>query len=383
MISTRPARTGPAWPTPEHELLLRAALLAGDEARDSWLRWRSAQRSPVLAPAEVRLLPLAAHNLASSGLDDPLLARGREAQRLTWGRNQALLRAARPVIDALQEGRIPVLLLKGAALEAAYGTFALRPMSDIDLLVPTADADRARALCAAAGFAPSYHLPASYLPLVHAMGYRDAAGYELDLHWHALVECCRPDADTDLWERAVPLCVAGQEVLGLAPSDQVLHVVAHGQRWSEPPPRHWLADLVLVLRTTSGTLDWRDLVAVAAAKGLVLQLVSALDYARDCLQAPVPTEVLAELRRLPARPGARLEMRWRQRPPGLLPGLLLHWFDHRRLRGDAPWWRALATFPHYLRQAWGLTTLGQLPLAAVRKSTQRLRAAHGGRPTSS
>jgi hypothetical protein len=361
-----------AWPTHDEELLLRAALLDGEEARDSWLRWRRIERSPALDPATTRLLPLVAHNLASSGLDDPLLARGRRAQSLVWGRNQALLRAAAPVIEGLEQQGIPVLLLKGAALASAYGSFALRPMNDVDLLVPTADAGRARAICTAAGFSASYWLPASCLPLVHAMGYRDAGGRELDLHWHALWECCQPDADADLWRRAVPLRVGGREVLGLAPSDQALHVVAHGLRWSAPPSVHWLADLVLVLRGPIGALRWEDLVAAAVAKGLVLQLRSVLVYARDRLQAPVPAPVLADLRRLPVRRGARLEMRLRQRPPGLVSGFLLHWFDHLRLGDHAEGWGALASFPQHLRRAWGLAILGQLPLAAVRKSKLRL-----------
>lgn len=376
-------RSPSAWPTPEQELLLRAAVLSGPEARDSWLQYRRTQSSATPEPAAMRLLPLVAHNLAGSGLDDPLLARGREAQCSTWGRNQALLRAARPVIEALREQRVPVILLKGAALTAAYGSAALRPMSDVDLLVPTAEAERARAICSAAGFTPSSRLPASYLPLVHAMGYRDVAGHELDLHWHALWECCQADADADLWERAVPLRVGGGEVLALAPAHQVLHIVAHGLRWSQSPSLHWLADLVLLLRRAAGTIRWGDLAQATLARGLVLQLRSALEYARDRLQAPVPAWALADLERLPVPRGASLEMRLRERPPGLLSGLLLHWFDHRRLAGPTSWWRALAGFPHYMRQAWGLGSLRGLPLAAARKSTERLRTARAGRTAAS
>lgn len=360
------------WPTSEDELLLRAALLGGEEGRVAWRQWRREHRGEELAPAARRLLPLLAHNLAAGDPEDPLLASGRQAQRLVWGRNQALLQAVVPVVEALHARGIPVLVLKGAALAPAYGSLALRPMSDVDLLVPPPVAACARALCATAGFVPSYDLPPSYLPFVHAQGYRDAAGHELDLHWHALWECCRDEADEDLWRRAVPARIGRLDVLALAPSDQVLHVVGHGLRWSDPPSVHWLADLVLVLRAAGAGLDWGALVEAAGRRELVLQLRCALAYAGDRLQAAVLPHVLDELGRLPLRRGARLEMRLRARPPGLLPGLLLHWFDHRRL-GARSWWRDLASFPLHLRQAWGLAHAGQLPLEVARKSLRRVR----------
>lgn len=60
----------------------------------------------------------------------------------TAARNVRLYEELRPLLLALHEVGIPVLVLKGAYLaEQVYCNIALRPMSDIDLLVP---ASRAR-----------------------------------------------------------------------------------------------------------------------------------------------------------------------------------------------------------------------------------------------
>jgi hypothetical protein len=54
-----------------------------------------------------------------------------------WAKNTHSRAELRRVLDVLKEQEIPVILLKGAALaEAVYGDVGLRPMSDLDLLVP-------------------------------------------------------------------------------------------------------------------------------------------------------------------------------------------------------------------------------------------------------
>ncbi len=62
----------PGWyPTRQQELLLRAALLDGDSARESWKEWRSAIDIDLIDLGSQRLLPLLYRNLNRLEIEDP------------------------------------------------------------------------------------------------------------------------------------------------------------------------------------------------------------------------------------------------------------------------------------------------------------------------
>jgi hypothetical protein len=67
--------------------------------------------------------------------------------------NQVRMRVLGDVLSACETARIRVLVLKGAALaHIIYPDISLRPMSDLDLLVPASEAHRAQQVLAALGF---------------------------------------------------------------------------------------------------------------------------------------------------------------------------------------------------------------------------------------
>ena len=67
--------------------------------------------------------------------------------------NQVRTRVLCDILSACEAARIPVLVLKGAALShIIYPDISLRPMSDLDLLVPTSEAHRAQQVLAGLGF---------------------------------------------------------------------------------------------------------------------------------------------------------------------------------------------------------------------------------------
>src|SRR5690242_11253266 len=126
-----------AWPTKEQELLLRAALLRGDEALAAWRRWRPLFEAGSFDEGSRRLLPLLYRNLKLEQLPDHLFNRLKEEYLHTWSQNQFCLRRIQSVIAAFNEIAIRHMLLKGAALAILYyEDVGLRPMKDIDLLVP-------------------------------------------------------------------------------------------------------------------------------------------------------------------------------------------------------------------------------------------------------
>jgi hypothetical protein len=365
---------GGSWPDPRQVLLLRAALLAREPALAAWRAWRAGADLDAVDPGSFRLLPLLWHHLTELGVEDPLLERCRGVFRHTWSKNQLLLHRAAPVLAALRRAGIDVLVLKGGAMAARYyPSPGARPMNDLDVLVPQAAAGAARELLADLGWTPTLDLPPSYLPFIHALGYRDADGTEIDLHWHAVWEASRPDADEPLWRAAEPLPVAGVEVLTLSPTDHLYQVAVHGLRWSELPPIHWAADAARVLAVAGAAVDWERLVSHAERERLTLQLAATLGFLREALEQPVPAAVVERLRRHPAGPVQRLEMWARVRPPSLARGALLHWCDYRRARPDDGPLRRAVGFPLYVRTIWGLPGLRHLPAEVLSKTLHRLR----------
>ena len=84
-----------------------------------------------------RLLPLLQRNLTCLGIEDPLIDRFRGLRRYFWVRNLKAMAFAQDVFAALDRDDVPFIVLKGAALVACYlDDRSLRPMDDIDVLVP-------------------------------------------------------------------------------------------------------------------------------------------------------------------------------------------------------------------------------------------------------
>lgn len=366
--SERHRNRGGCWPDAGQLDLLRVALGRGEEVRTAWARWREAHDLDAIDPASYRLLPLVFLGLQRESLgNDPWAGRLRGVYRKTWTQNRFLLHRAAPVIRALTAAGIPTLILKGAALAVRhYRSLAVRPMNDVDVLVPTDRGAEARQIVAREGLEPLSELPETFLPLLHGQGYRLPGGGDLDLHWHALHDCRRHDHDDTLWHRSLAADLGVFEARVLDDTDQLLVVCSHGARWAEHPPIHWIADAVTLLRSNPD-LDWDRLCDQVEQRRLVLQIRRSLEFVRDQFEAPVPEAVVRRLRQLRVSRSERFEYRLRSLPPAVARGLFLHWRDHSRLVDDQALHRRALSFPLYLQQAWGLRRPWQVPgEAAIR-----------------
>jgi hypothetical protein len=168
-----------------------------------------AQQVPIadLDPQEVlevarrhRLSPL----LSTVGLPgiDPSLAEALRRDRLvTTGRNLLLEKTAEQCALALAANAIPVVLLKGLSYNATiYSAAGVRPMSDVDLLVPEASRRRAFAVLDKLGFEPRAAAPGFDEPDYHEVAWT-RNGVEVDLHF-ALAPLVRCHIDyRELWAK--------------------------------------------------------------------------------------------------------------------------------------------------------------------------------------
>ena len=126
--------------------------------------------------------------------------------------NALLFRELDRILTALDEADIRVILLKGAALaQTLYDDPALRPMSDLDLLVPFEKLDRAVQVANDLGFQSDDFVP--YWPGIrrvraHHEHVQNRKGVNLELHW-SLTQAMNDDHTlTDwFWEHTQPLVV--------------------------------------------------------------------------------------------------------------------------------------------------------------------------------
>jgi hypothetical protein len=283
--------------------LLRAALADGPEAASAFAAWRTGVDLADIDYGWSRLLPLVQRNLARCGVDDPWLERMRGIRRHYWARNLTLLHRVGPVLAGLGAAGVPVILLKGAGMLAAFGGMLdLRPMDDVDVMVPPEHIAAAVAVLDGLGWQPKEPLPCAPAVLAgvtHTAGWAFTGpdGSELDLHWRALNLDGRIGNDAGFWQRARPASLAGQRVLVLSAADQLLHVCVHAVYWSGFSTLRWAADAALILRASPEQLDWAVLQAEARRRGFATLMLDCLRFLAAELTLPVPGGVLRALRR--------------------------------------------------------------------------------------
>ena len=358
------------WPTPAHDLLLRAALLPGPEAIAAWEQWRlSASRDP----ASQRLLPILYHNLRSLGVAANSLQEYRRAYDQAWCENQFMFSHAAAIVRGLREAGIEVLLLKGAALALAfYPDPALRPMSDIDILVRPEQIAKATEVCRRLGWQPIFD-PLDLLPLDQGVHFVRGSEFQLDLHWRPFWEFRRDASDDPLWVHAVPLTMGAESTRCLNGTHQLLHVCVHGTQRCDVPLIRWVADAMAVLRSPRQTVDWDELTEQTARRRYTRHMLDTLSYLQQRLDAPIPAEAMVRLRKAPATIFDSLYYRTQSSNNEAIR-LLLWWQLLAPLRSDANLsWRQRASSLHrYLRAKWRVRNPLQLPLSAVSRIFHKL-----------
>jgi hypothetical protein len=201
------------------------------------------------------------------------------------------------VLKVLTEASVPALVIKGAAVGAFYPDPALRPYSDLDVLVPEMQLERAEEALQTLGYWCSqpkawwlqhdHHLP----PIVSDRGW-----LRVEVHWRL----DRGEAPgrlpaEDLWSRAIPWSVENEPALRLDQVDTALYlcrhaVVKHRARMGLRP----LCDLVQVTEGW-GQDDWDALVQRTKEYGMARPVYLMLVLVECALGQDVPAEVMSVL----------------------------------------------------------------------------------------
>jgi hypothetical protein len=370
---------GRFWPHPEAELLLRAALFPDDRGRQAWETLRPRFDLDRVGGAPFHILPLLSRNLTRLGVDDPILGRLRGLHRISWYRNQLRLRDLRHVIDRLAGAGIQTIVLKGAAFVLLYyRDIGARFMGDVDVLVRTADRDRALRLLQREG----WRVPAPYANQVSTNLFRDD-GSQLDLHWHLLAELLVPGdphgASNDLWDAAPEMDLVGARTRTLCAADHLLHVLVQGSLQSESAHLRWIADATTILDVGGDEIDWNRFLNQTRRRRAEICARETLQYLRARFDAPVPEHVTRHLQRAQTGPWQTLLYVARTDPePIRRIAVVLQWY----LEAEAPRGSILSAitgFPRFVLRTWGLAHLWQIPAEALRRARRRYRGRHATR----
>jgi hypothetical protein len=345
-----PRRQSPHAPSEDERLLLRAALLDGDDAVEAWERTKHvADDVRRVDRATYRLLPLLYRNLERLGVDDPLMGTLKGVYRHSWYCNQRLFHEAAEAIRALEAGGVETMVIKGAALSVLhYRDPGARPMEDLDVVVRNSSALDAMRVLEEAGWHSEHPSPiALRMRVEHSTELADTNGREADLHWYPLFVLV---PELGFWERSVPVSIGEEPTRALCATDELFCTIVHGLGWY-PAPIGWISDSVTIARSD---IDWDALAGRAERWSLTARLHTGLALLAKDFAVPVPPSVLERLsaapKPLPERAAHRALLRGQQRG---LP-VVLHWDRYNRMRPLGAG-EARGGLPGYMRDAilWG------------------------------
>jgi hypothetical protein len=336
--------------------LLLAILRQGPERTVPALEsWTASDWQAILASAPPSLHPYLAFRLqtlcAPGRIPAPIheaLFVARRAGVVGHLQRQALLRQ---MANALAEGEVPFVVLKGMALaHLAYPEPGLRPMGDIDLWTrPEHLEAAARALLKAGLRYPERRVsrtPAATRPEAAPTRVLEWPGSGLIVELHGEVKSMRAIAENwegAAWARRVPASLGGVEVDVLAAGDMLTHLSIHcGAHHRFEFGLRALLDIALWLECSGDQLDWPTLQREWEQDGTGTWVYLTLTLARELLGAPVPEEYFRNADR-PAHSAELLTLARAQildatktMPPALtrlstLPSLgeRLHWLSNR------------------------------------------------------
>lgn len=201
-------------------------------------------------------------------------------------------RAVELAYTPLRDAGLEPLLFKGPAVAAEYPAAGLRPMDDIDLLLPPEQGDRADTALIAGGWKSTPVRPGDHYD--HA--YVHPAAPHLPVELHRGLSSRRDQGNTltldRLWRVRRPATTLGVDTFVLPPEENLVALAAHaGKPFHNFTRLIWAVDLAVVIHAHP-ELDWDRLAAVAREVQCRTVLAVGLRMARR-LGAPVPEEATA------------------------------------------------------------------------------------------
>jgi len=223
----------------------------------------------------------------------------RTARRLTAVDNLRFRHELANVTEALTHAGIPALALKGIVLAyAAYKDPSLRPMMDLDLLVPPGERENAIGVLQKLEFGYSQGLPIfvrdhmwRFAPEQEFAPPLQSGKSRVQVELHTQLECSEPHFRVpvqEFWFRSTTVALGGLNLRTLCPEDHLFHVCLHQARAHRFEKGLLpLLDIKLLL-DSNAHWDWQGIAARALQQRCATWMYLALDAARRFAEAAVP-----------------------------------------------------------------------------------------------
>ncbi len=223
------------------------------------------------------------------------LPMGQDSADALWmkAQAQALQSAtvAARVSRLLADRDIPFLIQRGPAMaKAFFPEPALRFCRDLDVIVPSAELEKAESGLRALGFQArenrSYWLQKGEIPMTDGRSV-------VELHWQVYPALTpMPNAESTVWEHTRRINLESTPVQMPAPEHLLLSACIHlaCEHWMDRLVR--LIDIRQILHHTGSDFNWDWVLEKALESNMRLPLAHALTLAQELVQAAVPRQVL-------------------------------------------------------------------------------------------
>jgi hypothetical protein len=260
-----------------------------------------------------RLAPVVYWTLSRSGefSSIPKLARYllRESYFATWAMNQNFFRGLEQIAREYKTAGIPLVALKGACYaRTIYADSGLRPMTDLDVLVPGSKINEAVHIAELMGYKETEleHKPVRLRDMSHhvSMQKTDPPLIRLELHKDLVAaHSYKYAVPVDwFWSQTEPMGGTSSKgqfegLLMLTPAAQVLYASAHAllEHGGMETRLLWFFDLDRLIRYYGDTLDWNMLLSQSKVFEWGSALEAAFAKTIACFGTPIPEKVLSSL----------------------------------------------------------------------------------------
>lgn len=239
----------------------------------------------------------------------PLFSLLREDYLTTAGRNTLIYTEFKRVIEGFIERHIDVMAMKGIVLaELVYQDIGVRAMSDVDLLIRKQDIQKTDDLLDKLGY--SAVDPSPFDSLGNDDNYLATRDYRskkpshpsFHVHWH-IVNSSVPAPYAakiniaKIWEDALPVNIAGVNVLSMSPHHFLLHLCEHAMRVTHSASQLvYLMDIAALISKYAGVLDWQKVIDACREWGLERFAYNILTLCRLNIGVGAPEWVLKGLK---------------------------------------------------------------------------------------
>jgi Uncharacterised nucleotidyltransferase len=250
------------------------------------------------------IAPLIYHNLCQSRVTRVLPHGSMERLRNSYygnaARNSFLYHELRNVLRAFREQQIEVVVLKGAALaEPVYPNRALRPMSDLDLLVKKEKLTEVETKLLDMGYILQDRGKGKefYQERHYHWVFSKKPDLDIEIHWHVKRPTSAFEINIDeLWKSTQAVKVASVGALILSPEVLLLYLCQHSWKHSLNGGMRPFIDIAQTTRFYASEINWQEVARLSAQWQMNPCAFLGFSLARDLLDARIPESCLKELR---------------------------------------------------------------------------------------